>query len=144
MLPFSSGIMVTYLFWNIASFKGIWDAVDSSLPPGIRKHTLATFCIQFQGVQRTFEADQIKNPGHLFNNLSKVFPALGFWARLLDCYLQQTPLIFSLLFALSCLQPKDSKHFYPSCAHFLSSWIELAWWLALTHRMQWKDDCIIS
>ena len=41
------------------------------LPLEPNKHTLATVCIQFRGVHRKFEADQIKNPRHLLDNLSE-------------------------------------------------------------------------
>lgn len=75
-LPVRYRIMVTYLFWKIASLEGVWNAIDSHLPPGIRKHVLATFCMRFQGTHRTFEADQIKEPRQALDNLSQVFPAL--------------------------------------------------------------------
>lgn len=61
-----------FLFRIIASFEDTVSAVDSHLPPGIKKHTLATSCIQFQGVHRTLEPDQVKISGHSLDNLSQV------------------------------------------------------------------------
>lgn len=37
-----------------------------------KKHTLAMFHIQFEGLHRNFEADQIKNPGQSLDHLSEV------------------------------------------------------------------------
>lgn len=62
----------SYLFWIIDFFEDILSAIDSHFSPGIKKHILAAFCIQFQGVHRTFEADQIMDPRHSLDNLSEV------------------------------------------------------------------------